>query len=111
MGVDTRSFTFKSRHYDTTKRITGRALQTRRLSVWTKDPCCAVCRRLTAFPRGFELDVVVPLFKDGEDTEANCQILCVSRDGKSPGCHERKTADDLGFRLKIQIGPDGYPLE
>ena len=66
MGVDTRSFTFKSRYYDTTKRITGRALQKRRLSVWTKDPCCAVCRRLTAFPRGFELDHVVPLFPPGD---------------------------------------------
>lgn len=107
MGVDTRSFTFKSRHYDTTKRITGRALQKRRLSVWTKDPCCAVCRRLTAFPRGFELDHVVPLFKDGEDTEANCQVLCNGVNG----CHEKKTAADLGYRHKQTIGADGYPVE
>lgn len=111
MGTDTRSFTVKSKRYDTSKRMSGRALQKRRLSVWTKDPCCAMCRRLTAYPADFELDHTVPLFKGGEDTEANCQILCISPDGKTPGCHERKTAQDMGYRIKVQIGPDGYPIE
>lgn len=107
MAVDTRSFTTKARRYDTSKRMSGRALQKRRLSVWTKDPCCAMCRRLTAFPSGFELDHKVPLFKDGEDTEANCQVLCNGVNG----CHEKKTAADLGYRHKQTIGADGYPVE
>lgn len=106
MATDPRSFTSKSRHYDTTKRITGRALQKRRLSVWGRDPTCAMCGRLTAYPGGFELDHKVPLFKDGEDTEENCQVLCNGING----CHEKKTATDLGYRHKPTVGADGYPV-
>ncbi|RYF50296.1 MAG: HNH endonuclease [Comamonadaceae bacterium] len=91
-------------------RLRGRALQARRLKVWTKNPRCAACGRLTAFPEGFQLDHKVPLFKAGKDTEENCQVLCVGRAGK-PGCHDRKTADDLGYKLPVAIGDDGFPIE
>tara|TARA_Y100001951_G_scaffold103734_1_gene113262 strand:+ start:4531 stop:4863 length:333 start_codon:yes stop_codon:yes gene_type:complete len=78
------------------RRISGRRLQDRRLSIWKRDPHCARCGRLVEFPGGFELDHVVPLGAGGEDVEANCQILCVdSADGLHPGCHGRKTAADL----------------
>lgn len=78
--------------------MTGRKLQDRRLRIWLKDPHCAGCGRLTLFPHGFELDHKVPLFQGGQDTDANCQILCVERhpDGSKTGCHVDKTADDLG---------------
>lgn len=69
MGTDNRSFTVKAKRYDTSKRMLGRALQKRRLAVWAKDPCCAMCRRLTAYPSGYELDHTVPLFKGGADTD------------------------------------------
>lgn len=105
--ADKRSFTVKAKRYDKSPRMAGRALQKRRLSVWTKDPTCAVCGKLTAYPGGFELDHTVPLFKGGEDTEANCQILCKGING----CHEKKTAADLGYRHRPTIGLDGYPVE
>lgn len=69
-------------------RMTGSGLQRRRLSVWSRDPYCAGCRKLTAFPEGFALDHIVALVNGGEDTEANCQVLCHA-------CHDSKTRDDL----------------
>lgn len=78
-------------HKTRARRTTGRKLQDRRLKLWTKDPRCAMCRRITLFPDGFELDHIVPMFKGGDDTEANCQILCSGPDG----CHGRKTKQDL----------------
>lgn len=99
--------TKRLRRHDGSPRITGRALQRRRLSVWTADPTCARCGKLTAYPSGFELDHRVPLFKGGDDTEDNCQVLCNGVNG----CHEKKTADDLGYRHRPAIGLDGYPVE
>jgi len=91
-------------------RIRGRKLQERRLRVWSKDPRCASCRRLTEFSarlgHGFELDHIVALTNGGPDTEANCQVLCTG-----PGsCHERKTEQDLGHRHAVRIGEDGWPV-
>lgn len=83
------------------RRITGRALQARRLKVWSRNPHCAHCGRLCDFPSGFELDHVVPLYQGGADDESNCQVLCVAWktvDGQRVklGCHEAKTRADLG---------------
>lgn len=79
------------------RRITGRALQDRRLRLWELNPHCAICGRLVAFPHGFELDHAVPLFQGGTDTDENCQILCVymGRDGHKAGCHLDKTREDI----------------
>jgi len=78
------------------RRITGRARQERRLDLWIKNPHCASCGEITAYPYGFELDHIVPLHKGGEDTKENCQILCVyiDADGRKRGCHMDKTAED-----------------
>ncbi len=81
------------------RRITGRRLQARRMAVWKRDPTCAVCGRVVDFPGGFELDHKVPLFMGGEDTEANCQVLCVHFemiDGQriKEGCHASKTSTE-----------------
>ena len=83
-------------------RMTGRRLQERRLKIWAQNPRCAACGALTVFPHGFELDHIVPLFQGGQDTEANCQVLCVERlpDGRKAGCHVAKSAED---------GSGGYP--
>lgn len=68
------------------------------MRVWALDPRCAVCGRLTLFPGGFELDHKVPLFQGGQDTDENCQVLCVDYDaaGNKIGCHAAKTVQDLG---------------
>jgi len=73
------------------RRITGGTLQKRRLMMWTKDPRCAMCGRLTEYPHGFELDHIVPLYQGGEDVMENTQILCCGEDG----CHKTKTKSDM----------------
>lgn len=73
------------------KRMAGRKLQRRRKAMWTANPHCEDCGRFVSYPHGFELDHRVPLHKGGADTEANSQLLCAPN-----GCHERKTAADLG---------------
>lgn len=94
------------------QRITGRKLQARRLRVWSKSPCCAMCGKLVEFSaepgRGFELDHIQALKADGgigEDTEANTQVLCCGPDS----CHAKKTAKDMGYSLRRPIGLDGWP--
>lgn len=79
-------------------RMSGRRLQGRRLRLWTANPRCAHCGRLTVFPHGFEVDHKVALEVGGADTDENCQILCVYLDemGRKAGCHDRKTRQDRG---------------
>jgi 5-methylcytosine-specific restriction endonuclease McrA len=82
------------------RRITGRALQSRRYAVWLRDPRCAVCSIGVLYPRGFELDHKVRLADGGEDTEENCQVLCVryeliNGERVKAGCHAEKTAAGL----------------
>jgi len=88
-------------------RITGRRLQAARLRIWSRDPHCAMCRKLVEYPAGFELDHRVPLFKQGTNDDDNLQILCVGVNG----CHSKKTASDLGYRFRPMVGLDGYPVE
>ena len=99
-----------ARYDNTDGRMRGRKLQERRLRVWAKDPRCAMCRTLTVFPAGFQLDHKVPLFKGGKDTDENCQVLCVAAKGRA-GCHDRKTAEDMGHREQVVIGEDGFPID
>ncbi len=72
----------------TDQRTRGRALQYRRLRLWTKTPHCQRCGCLTDYPFGFELDHRLPLFQGGSDDYENLQVLCVP-------CHAAKTAEDL----------------
>lgn len=77
-------------------RLRGRALQARRKRIWSLNPCCAICGRVTSYPRGFELDHRVPLHAGGPDTDENCQVLCVhfAAAGEKAGCHADKTRAD-----------------
>ena len=83
------------------KRMTGRRLQDRRLRMWSADPFCKGCGRLTAWPNGFELDHKIALDNGGEDTEENCQILCVLT------CHNKKTAKDMGYAERTEFDERG----
>lgn len=84
----------------TSRRMTGRKLQSRRLTLWTQDPTCAKCKRIVLYPHGFELDHIVPLWEGGSDDVDNLQILCVWTDeqGEKRGCHADKTATEAGER-------------
>ncbi len=85
---------------ETPGRKRGRWLQGARLRIWSRDPHCAICRRLVAYPAGFELDHITPLFKDGEDTDDNMQVLC-------PPCHAKKTEKDLGYKPRAKFDAQG----
>lgn len=88
-------------------RLRGRKLQERRLKVWSKDPRCAQCGKLTAYPSGFQLDHKIALTNGGKDTEDNTQVLCIG----PTGCHDKKTAQDLGYKQPVRIGEDGWPVD
>ena len=79
------------------QRLAGRALQARRLKLWTANPYCRGCGQLTVYPHGFELDHIVRLDEGGADTEAAVQVLCVWFDelGQKHGCHAAKTAEEV----------------
>lgn len=97
--------------YDSTDgRLRGRALQARRLRLWTKaQGKCAMCKKLTDYPYGFQLDHINPIHKAGEDlSDEAVQVLCTLPDG-SGGCHAIKTARDLGNVIKQECGVDGWP--
>ena len=75
------------------QRMAGRKLQARRLRIWSKDPHCAACGRLTSYPLGFHLDHIIALTNGGQDTDDNVQVLCLP-------CHEDKTKADLSERRR-----------
>ena len=91
------------------KRIRGRKLQAARLRIWAEDPHCAMCRRLVAYPDGFELDHKQALNKGGSNDDDNMQVLCVERtpDGIKSGCHIKKTAIDCGYAERAQFDARG----
>ena len=82
------------------RRVTGRALQSRRLRIWSHDPRCVDCGRMTDYPHGFELDHEVPLEHGGSDDDGNMKIRCVWFDleGAKRGCHEEKTRREAKVR-------------
>lgn len=87
-------------HRSSDERVTGSALQRIRRELWVQSPVCAVCGIAVAYPQGFELDHIVPLWAGGADVPDNRQILCVWWDeaGKKRGCHADKTAKEAKIR-------------
>ena len=82
-------------------RLRGRKLQAARLRIWSADPHCARCRKLVAYPHGFELDHIMALHKDGStNDDDNMQVLC-------PACHASKTAQDCGYRERAAFDAQG----
>lgn len=72
--------------------MTGRRLQERRMRLWLRaEARCEQCGRVVAYPQGFEVDHVVPLFQGGPDTDENCRVLCCGPES----CHEAKTKQDM----------------
>lgn len=49
------------------------------------------------------VDHIIPLIHGGEDTDENTRNLCDD--------HNRKrTAEQFGFKEKVEIGEDGWPI-
>jgi len=85
-------------------RIRGRALQKLRLYWFMAKPLCVACEQRGKVSMATELDHIVPLHKGGTNEEPNLQGLCSE-------CHDEKTRKDLGWRERITIGSDGWPIE
>jgi 5-methylcytosine-specific restriction enzyme A len=91
-----------SAKYDNTDgRLRGRALQARRLRVWSLDPHCQKCGKLVDYPDGFALDHINPVFKVGEDLDDKAvQCLCHP-------CHDKKSLADMGYRERVEFDKEG----
>ena len=81
-------------------RLRGRKAVARRLRLWSINPYCAMCGKLTVYPDGFELDHKHPIYKGGSEDDSNLQIL-------HPECHLKKTAKDMGHVDKAKFDKDG----
>ena len=81
-------------------RMRGRALQDRRLRIWSRDPHCVDCGKLTQWPHGFELDHEAPLHLGGADSDENSRVRCVYYDahGRKQGCHQAKSDEEARQR-------------
>ncbi len=85
-------------------RTRGRKLQKRRALHFSHFPLCEHCQAKGRLTVATELDHIIPLDKGGEDNDpANWQGLCSE-------CHKAKTAKDMGYKQKHQIGEDGWPV-
>lgn len=87
-----------------TERIRGRELQRIRRRIAKRDDgLCGRCREAGLTVPGREVDHKVPLFKGGEECDANRWLLC-------DDCHPAKTREDRGQKAK---GADrnGWPTD
>lgn len=76
------------------------ALRKRRLAL---EPLCRMCADEGKVTEAVTIDHIIALANGGTDTDDNCQALCAAH-------HDEKTARDLGYRHKPQIGVDGWPI-
>jgi 5-methylcytosine-specific restriction protein A len=83
-------------------RLRGRKAQARRLRLWSKNPCCARCGKLTQWPDGFEADHIVALAHGGDDDESNMQVLCAG----PTGCHAKKSLAEGHHDQAVSFFPD-----
>jgi 5-methylcytosine-specific restriction protein A len=84
-------------------RLRGRKGVERRRRWLEAHPLCCHCEAKGRTAIAIQVDHITPLAKGGADDESNFQSLCVS-------CHDAKTAQDMGRKVKVQIGQDGYPI-
>ena len=86
------------------RKRSGHQWQKIRLRILARDcGLCQECRRKGHVTQGAEVDHIVPQAKGGTDDESNLQLLCVA-------CHESKTRTDNGWRERVTIGLDGWPV-
>jgi len=82
----------------------GRKLQERRARFLRANPLCQSCLKANRLRPACEVDHVIALVNGGaDDFTTNGQALCKP-------CHREKTARDLGYRARPQVGLDGYPV-
>jgi 5-methylcytosine-specific restriction enzyme A len=86
------------------ERLRGRAGVRRRQAWLRQHPLCERCKAKGYVREATVPDHVVALANGGRDTWDNLQSLCDE-------CHAEKTAEDLGYRRRVSVGLDGWPVE
>lgn len=85
-------------------RLRGRAGVERRARWLRHHPLCVHCMKAGRVTEATEVDHIIALANGGKDNESNLQSLCAE-------CHKAKTADDMGYTQRVQVGLDGWPVE
>lgn len=86
------------------KRLRGQAAVEQRARRLRQEPLCRHCKARGLVRQATQVDHIVPLFKGGDDNDLNCQSLC-------DDCHDAKTRRDMGWKSRVTIGLDGWPVE
>lgn len=84
-------------------RIRGRKLQSIRKRILAKEPLCRECSKQGYVTIATEIDHIISLHAGGKDEAENRQPLCTQ-------CHEAKTKRDMGYKQKVAVGLDGWPV-
>jgi 5-methylcytosine-specific restriction protein A len=85
-------------------RTRGRRWMAIRERVLRLTPHCVECYKKGTVRPAQEVDHIIPLYRDGTDEPSNLQALCEA-------CHQVKTAKDMGYKIKPEIGVDGWAIE
>jgi 5-methylcytosine-specific restriction protein A len=86
-----------------TARLRGRAGVKQRDRRLRAEPLCRDCKVKGIIRAAITPDHIKPLAKGGSDTDDNIRCLCRE-------CHDKRTAEEFGHRLKVEIGADGWPI-
>lgn len=74
----------------------------RKLALSRDKHLCQDCRDKGRVTAAAQVDHVVPKAKGGTDALDNLRSLCRE-------CHDEKSARDLGHRVRVRTGADGWP--
>lgn len=67
------------------------------------EPLCRDCKEQGRISVAVTPDHIIPLAQGGTDTDDNIRCLCRQ-------CHDKRTAEQFGYKLKVEIGADGWPI-
>lgn len=85
-------------------RLKGRKAVEQRQRRLAAEPLCRHCKEAGRITPAVTPDHIVPLAKGGTDDDSNIQCLCTD-------CHDAKTREDFGYRVKWRAGRDGRPTD
>lgn len=84
------------------ERLRGRRAVAQRLHRLQAEPLCRDCKSRGIVREATVPDHIVPLTKGGSDDDSNIRCLCAD-------CHEVRTAEQFGYRRRIEVNADGWP--
>ncbi|OWQ91113.1 HNH endonuclease [Sphingopyxis granuli] len=85
-----------------TDRLRGRRAVAQRLRRLRSEPLCRDCKAKGIITAATVPDHIVPLTQGGGDDDNNIRCLCAD-------CHQVRTAEQFGYRRRIEVNADGWP--